>query len=170
MFEKKEKERINNNLKNQMFTPPNFAAHSALHKITKIMARIFQLYDKLKIESTIEIPKSNQKLSKTLKNLYVMNLNDETLILAFYFVDQITKKLRIFLNLENSTGLLIGSIIIADKILNDQPRNIEKYKLASGLKKEQLIQIETYFLETLDYNLFVSEENFQNYYKRVQDY
>ncbi|CAK63296.1 unnamed protein product (macronuclear) [Paramecium tetraurelia] len=153
-----------------MFTPPNFAAHCALHKITKIMTRIFQLYDKLRLETTIEIPKSNQKLCKTLKNLYQMNLDDETLILAFYFVDQITKKLRIFLNLENSTGLLIGAIIIADKVLNDQPRNIEKFKLASGLKKEQLIYIESYFLETLDYNLFVSQENFEKYFKRVQDY
>lgn len=26
---------------NKMFTPPNFAAHSALQKITKIITRIF---------------------------------------------------------------------------------------------------------------------------------
>ncbi|CAD8094828.1 unnamed protein product [Paramecium sonneborni] len=153
-----------------MFSLPNFAAHSALYKIAKIMDRIFQLCDKLKIENTVEIPKSNQKLNKTLKNLYHMNLDDEMLILAFYFVDQITKKLRIFLNLENSTGLLIGAIIIADKILNDQPRNIEKYKLASGLKKEELIQLEIFFLEILDYNLYVTEENFETYKKRVQNY
>ncbi|CAD8082693.1 unnamed protein product [Paramecium primaurelia] len=153
-----------------MFTLPNFAAHTALHQITKIMSRIFQLQEKLKIENTLEIPKSNQKISKTLKNLYQMNLNDETIILAFYFVDQITQKLRIFLNLENSTGLLIGAIIIADKILNDQHRSIDRYQLASGLKKQQLIQIEKYFLEILDYNLFISEEKFEQYQKRVQNY
>ncbi|CAD8161724.1 unnamed protein product [Paramecium octaurelia] len=153
-----------------MFTPPNFAAHSALNKISKIMARIFQLQEKLKIENTVEFPKSNQKISKTLKNIYLMNLEDETIILAFYFVDQITKKLRIFLNLENSTGILIGAIIIADKILNDYPRNIDKYQLASGLKKQQLIEIEKYFLEILDYNLYVTEENFEKYQKRVQEY
>ncbi|CAD8178790.1 unnamed protein product [Paramecium pentaurelia] len=153
-----------------MFTLPNFAAHTALYKIAKIMSRIFQLQEKLKIENTLEIPKSNQKISKTLKNLYQMNLNDETIILAFYFVDQITQKLRIFLNLENSTGLLIGAIIIADKILNDQHRTIDRYQLASGLKKQQLIQIEKYFLEILDYNLFVSEEKFEQYQKRVQNY
>ncbi|CAK78441.1 unnamed protein product (macronuclear) [Paramecium tetraurelia] len=153
-----------------MFTPPNFAAHSALHKISKIMARIFQLQEKLKIENTVEIPKSNQKINKTLKNIYLMNLEDETIILAFYFVDQITKKLRIFLNLENSTGILIGAIIIADKILNDYPRNIDKYQLASGLKKQQLIEIEIQFLEILDYNLYVTEENFEKYQKRVQEY
>ncbi|CAD8100226.1 unnamed protein product [Paramecium sonneborni] len=152
-----------------MYSPPHFAAHSALNKITKIMAGIFQLYDQLKIENQLQIPKSNQKLNKTLRNLHHMNFDDEILILAFYFVDQITKKLRIFLNIENSTGLLIGSLI-ADKILNDQPRNIRKYILASGLKKEELIQLEIYFLEILDYNVYVTAENFQIYKKRVEDY
>lgn len=50
-----------------------------------------------------------------------MHLSDETLVLGFYYVDIITKKLRIFLNQDNGSVMLVGTIMLADKYLNDEP-------------------------------------------------
>lgn len=44
-------------------------------------------------------------------------MEDETLILAFLFVDKVTSKLGIFLTRENSNAIIVGCLILADKVL-----------------------------------------------------
>lgn len=68
-----------------------------------------------------------------------MHLSDETLVLGFYYVDIITKKLRIFLNQDNGSVMLVGTIMLADKYLNDEPQSIRQYSLVSGLSIKELI-------------------------------
>ena len=85
-----------------------------------------------------------------------------TLIIAMIYIDRICKE-KVFLNEFNIHRIMLISIYMA-YIYNEDCIYDNKYlALVSGLSKAEMVTLQEDFLDLIDFNLFVSEETFENY-------
>ena len=87
-----------------------------------------------------------------------------TLIIAMIYIDRICRE-KVFLNEFNIHRIMLISIYMA-YIYNEDCVYDNKYlALVSGLSKAEMMTLEEDFLDLIEFNLFVSEEAFEQYKK-----
>ena len=87
-----------------------------------------------------------------------------TLIIAMIYIDRICLE-KVFLNEFNIHRIMLISIYMA-YIYNEDCVYDNKYlALVSGLSKAEMMTLEEDFLDLIEFNLFVSEEAFEQYKK-----
>ena len=93
-------------------------------------------------------------------------LDENTLILSLMNLDKILKDN--FIITEKNVGYLFyTSMVVSQKFYEDEPIDNNIYAKYVGISAAELTQLELEFLEMLDYNLFVSDEKFYDYKKRM---
>ena len=87
-----------------------------------------------------------------------------TLIIAMIYIDRICRE-KVFLNEFNIHRIMVISIYMA-YIYNEDCVYDNKYlALVSGLSKADMMTLEEDFLDLIEFNLFVSDEVFEQYKK-----
>ena len=87
-----------------------------------------------------------------------------TLIIAMIYIDRICRE-KVFLNEFNIHRVMLISIYMA-YIYNEDSIYDNKYlALVSGLSKVEMMTLQEDFLDLIEFNLFVSDEVFEQYKK-----
>ena len=93
-------------------------------------------------------------------------LDENTLILSLMHIDKILSKNFVITD-KNVGYLFYTSMVVSQKFYEDEPIDNNIYAKYVGISAAELTQLELEFLEMLDYNLFVSDEKFYDYKKRM---
>ena len=65
---------------------------------------------------------------------------------------------------------MLASLLIATKFLDDQYFENSFYATIGGITLKEINMIEKEFLFLINYSLYVSEEDFCNYYEKIRDF
>ena len=146
----------------------NFQNETIIEKITETLEYIIE--ENAKLKKVKNIFYSMKKPSISIKDYLTRiqkytNLEDNTLILSLIYIDRLLNTTEIELNNYDVHKLLFTAIIIAIKYNEDEIYNNPYYAKIGGISGKDLNKLEFQFLLYLDYNLFVGDEEFQNYCK-----
>ena len=164
--------------------------NSSLHKLLKQKISIKKSIniDKIIVESLLQILSENKKspdyFKKITENkdlhftlitpptislleyirriLYFVKLDISTVIIAMIYIDRICKE-KVFLNEFNIHRILIISIYIAYTYNEDVIFDNNYLSLVSGMNKNEILALEEDFLDLIDFNLFVNDEEYEQY-------
>ena len=103
-------------------------------------------------------------LSYLTRILKYLKIEYSTLIIAMIYIDRICKE-KVFLNEFNIHRVMLISIYMAYTYNEDCIYDNKYLSLVSGLSKSEMLLLEEDFLDLIDFNLFVSEEIFEQYKK-----
>ena len=98
-------------------------------------------------------------LKRMNKHLYC---SDECFIIAFIYISRINKKMPI--NLWNIHRLLITSVLLSQKYLEDITFKNEHFALIGGIQPlMEINKLEIDFLKMIEFNLYVTSQQFEEY-------
>lgn len=90
-------------------------------------------------------------------------LENNTLILSLIYIDRLYEIGGLNITEYNIHRVLFTSILTAIKYNEDKIYSDDYYAKVAGIKPKELFTLESKFLETIQYRLFVNEEIFNNY-------
>ena len=96
--------------------------------------------------------------------LIFIKFDISTLIFAMIYIDRICRE-KVFLNEFNIHRIMLISIYMAYIYNEDCVFNNEYLALVSGLSKAEMMTLQEDFLDLIEFNLFVSDEVFEQYKK-----
>jgi len=103
-----------------------------------------------------------QTISSILKKDF---MNIDCCIMALAYIDRIIKNTGIKLQPKNWRRLLLGSLMMATKVYEDEAVwNVDFIESFPNLHKEDLMVIERSILRTLDYNVHIKTSTYARYY------
>ena len=91
------------------------------------------------------------------------NIENSTFIIALIYIDRICLKKGIILTKYNIHRLLFTAILIAIKYNEDIIYDNVFYSKIAGVTIKELLVLENTFLETIDFELFVSNDIYKQY-------
>ena len=91
------------------------------------------------------------------------NIENSTFIIALIYIDRICAKKEIILTKYNIHRILFTSILIATKYNEDIIYDNLFYSKIAGVTIKELLALENYFLNIIDFDLFVSDDIYQKY-------
>jgi hypothetical protein len=91
------------------------------------------------------------------------NIENSTFIIALIYIDRICEKKKIILTKYNIHRILFTSILIATKYNEDIIYDNLFYSKIAGVTIKELLILENYFLNIIDFDLFVSDDIYQKY-------
>ena len=94
------------------------------------------------------------------------NIENSTFIIALIYIDRICAKKEIILTKYNIHRILFTAILIATKYNEDIIFDNLFYSKIAGVTIKELLALENYFLNIIDFELFVSD----NIYKQYSEY
>ena len=86
-----------------------------------------------------------------------------TMILTLIYIDRLCELNHLYLTCYNIHRILFISNLIAIKYNEDSIYSNKYYSEIAGVSLEELNLMENYFVELIDFNLFVPEEEFKKY-------
>ena len=92
-------------------------------------------------------------------------LEKSTLILSLILIDRMCKKSNIVLTIYNIHRILFSSVLISIKFNEDSYYDNPFYAQIAGIKPEELKFLEYKFLELNDFNVFITDYDFELYEK-----
>ena len=111
---------------------------------------------------TLMTPPTISLLDYIRRILYFVKLDISTVIIAMIYIDRICKE-KVFLNEFNIHRILIISIYIAYTYNEDVIFDNNYLSLVSGMNKNEILALEEDFLDLIDFNLFVNDEEYEQY-------
>jgi hypothetical protein len=132
----------------------------------------FQIKDKLsndeKIFDSKEIPQISLKkyLSRILK---YAKPQPSSIIISLILIDKICEHSKINLNQKNIHKIFLTSIIIAIKYNEDEYFTNNYYSKVGGILEKELFHLEYTFLKILNFNVFIDETIYENYYNKLDN-
>ena len=93
-----------------------------------------------------------------------------TLILSLILIDHICKKSDLILTYYNIHRILFGSVLISIKSNEDSYYDNKFYSEIAGVQLKELKSIEYTFLQLSDFNVFVNEEEYEQYRQNLEDF
>ena len=111
---------------------------------------------------TLMIPPAISLLDYIRRILYFIKLDISTVIIAMIYIDRICKE-KVFLNEFNIHRILIISIYIAYTYNEDIIFDNNYLSLVIGMNKNEILALEEDFLDLIDFNLFVNDEEYEQY-------
>ena len=92
-------------------------------------------------------------------------IEKSTLILSMILIDHMCKKSNIVLTIYNIHRILFSSVLISIKYNEDSYYDNTFYAQIAGIKPNELKLLEYKFLELNDFNVYVSDKEFEQYEK-----
>ena len=94
------------------------------------------------------------------KNMLILSLMNLDKLLAKDFV----------LNKKNFFRVIYTCMMVTHKFYDDNTYKNKDYAKFIGVTVEELLEMEMEFMNTVDFNLFISEDEFQNYKQKLSDF
>ena len=98
------------------------------------------------------------------------NIEKSTLILTLIQIDHICRKADIILTYYNIHRLLFGAVLISIKYNEDSYYDNKFYSEIAGVKLKELKMMEYTFLELNDFNVFVNDEEYEQYRQNLEEF
>eukprot|EP00009_Paramoeba_aestuarina_P014707 CAMPEP_0201524176 /NCGR_PEP_ID=MMETSP0161_2-20130828/21158_1 /ASSEMBLY_ACC=CAM_ASM_000251 /TAXON_ID=180227 /ORGANISM="Neoparamoeba aestuarina, Strain SoJaBio B1-5/56/2" /LENGTH=250 /DNA_ID=CAMNT_0047923467 /DNA_START=17 /DNA_END=769 /DNA_ORIENTATION=+ len=124
---------------------------------------------------SLSSPFHAQKLPKITLSSYFFRIKkyceteDPTLIVALIYLYRIIAKTdKTFINANTIHRLIMVSVVIATKFLDDFLQTNTFYARVGGISLSELNKLESEFLQILDFDLLVSEPEYRGYEKFVR--
>jgi hypothetical protein len=100
-----------------------------------------------------------------------MKCSEETYILALIYLDRVTaKKTDLVLNIYCIHRLFLSALVVAAKFFEDRYYKNSYYSKVGGISNPELNSLEMEFLVYIDFRLYVSNEEYENYYNTLIEY
>lgn len=93
--------------------------------------------------------------------------NSEIIIIILIYLDRICTKHNINLNYYNIHKLILAAFIVAIKNYEDNHYSIDYYAKLGGISKKEAIKLEYEFMILIDFNLFIEQRLYNNYYNNL---
>ena len=90
-------------------------------------------------------------------------INDSTLIMSLIYIDRICKNKGVKLNKHNIHRILFCAILASIKFNEDKLYPNSFYANIAGISVEELLKLESAFLQLIDFKLFISDEIYNIY-------
>jgi hypothetical protein len=108
------------------------------------------------------IPPAISLLDYLKRILCFIKLDISTIIIAMIYIDRICKE-KVFLNEYNIHRIMIIAIYIAYIYNEDVIFNSDYLSLVSGMNKNEILTLEEDFLDLIEFNLFVDNDEYEQY-------
>ena len=168
----KKEEEENDNLKKNLILIKSIS--SALTTI---------LEENKKLDNYKEIIKKQSKMVFSANSIPGISINDyliriqtysgiekSTLILSLILIDHLCRKSELILSYYNIHRVLFGSILISIKFNEDSYYDNKFYSEIAGVKLKELQNIEECFFEMSDFDVYVDQQEFEQYRQYLEDY
>ena len=97
-------------------------------------------------------------------------IEKSTLIMILIYADRMCTTSGIILNPYNIHRIILGCLLLAIKYNEDVYFTNEHYAKVGGISLKELNNLEHFSFQLLDYNLYVSEDIYDKYYKYISNY
>jgi hypothetical protein len=94
--------------------------------------------------------------------------SSEAFICAFIFIDRLLHSKALRITSLNVHRILLTSIMISAKILDDCRWNNKYYSHVAGVTAKELLSLECRFLSMIDYSLHISQQLFESYRYEIE--
>ena len=152
-----------------------------IKSISSVLTTILE--ENKKLDNYKEIVKNQSKMIYSASSIPNISINDyliriqtysniekSTLILTLIQIDHICRKADIILTYYNIHRLLFGAVLISIKYNEDSYFDNKFYSEIAGVKLKELKMIEYTFLELSDFNVFVNDEEYEQYRKNLEEF
>merc|ERR1719295_121694 len=97
--------------------------------------------------------------------------SEECFVLALIYIDRLIKHNGNFLvNSLNVHRLIITSVMLAAKFFDDQYFNNAYFGKVGGVNCKEINSLEIEFLFMINFNLYVSEKDYEMYNRKLEEY
>ena len=96
-------------------------------------------------------------------------IEKSTLVLALILIDHLNKKSELILTYYNIHRILFGAILISIKLNEDSYYDNKFYSQIAGVSMKELKMIEYTFLELNNFNVFVDNNEYEQYIKYLEN-
>jgi hypothetical protein len=141
------------------------------------------LEENKKLDNYKEIIKKQSKMVFSANSIPGISINDyliriqtysgiekSTLILSLILIDHLCRKSELILSYYNIHRVLFGSILISIKFNEDSYYDNKFYSEIAGVKLKELQNIEECFFEMSDFDVYVDQQEFEQYRQYLEDY
>ena len=141
------------------------------------------LEENKKLDNYKEIIKKQSKMVFSANSIPGISINDyliriqtysgiekSTLILSLILIDHLCRKSELVLSYYNIHRVLFGSILISIKFNEDSYYDNKFYSEIAGVKLKELQNIEESFFEMSDFDVYVDQQEFEQYRQYLEDY
>ena len=138
-------------------------ASSVFDKISNINGE-----EKLRLRSKIDIDKNNFEdffifCAKKLK------IDDDILVLTMMNIDKILSNNNFMLTYQNINRLFYTCLMVTQKYYGDNSYNNKLYADLVGISCDELLDMEMEYMNLVDYQLFIKEDEFQKYKRKMSE-
>ena len=93
--------------------------------------------------------------------------SDQCFVLMLIYIDRLVTKKNIALDAYNVHRLIISAILLSAKFFDDHFYFNPHFALVGGLKEREMNTLELEFLFLIEFNLYVTAEDYQTYYNTL---
>ena len=97
-------------------------------------------------------------------------IEKSTLIIILIYADRMCTTSGIILNPHNIHRIILGCLLLAIKYNEDVYFTNEQYAKIGGVPLKEINDLESYSIDFLDYNLFISEDIYQKYLTYISNF
>ena len=96
-------------------------------------------------------------------------LEDSTLIIALIYIDRLSENKNIKLSIYNVHRILFTAVLLAIKYNEDEIYENNIFAEIFGVSNKELNNLESEFLDLIEFKLFITKKIFQIYYNKIYD-
>ena len=150
-----------------------------IESISEILTTILE--ENKKLDNYKDILKSQNEMifsSNSIPNISIKDyliriqtyscIEKSTLVLALILIDHLNKKSELILTYYNIHRILFGAILISIKLNEDSYYDNKFYSQIAGVSMKELKMIEYTFLELNNFNVFVDNNEYEQYIKYLE--
>ena len=151
-----------------------------IESISEILTTILE--ENKKLDNYKDILKSQNEMifsSNSIPNISIKDyliriqtyscIEKSTLVLALILIDHLNKKSELILTYYNIHRILFGAILISIKLNEDSYYDNKFYSQIAGVSMKELKMIEHTFLELNNFNVFVDNNEYEQYIKYLEN-
>ena len=151
-----------------------------IESISEILTTILE--ENKKLDNYKDILKSQNEMifsSNSIPNISIKDyliriqtyscIEKSTLVLALILIDHLNKKSELILSYYNIHTILFGAILISIKLNEDSYYDNKFYSQIAGVSMKELKMIEYTFLELNNFNVFVDNNEYEQYIKYLEN-
>ena len=90
-------------------------------------------------------------------------IEEETLISSLIYIDRLCNEKQIMLTEFNVHRILFTACLLSIKYNEDQIFTMQYYSQICGVKEKELFVLESFFCDSLNFKLYINEEEFRKY-------
>ena len=103
------------------------------------------------------------------KCLIYSNAESSTFIIMLIYIDRLCEINNFIVNSLNVYRIIFSSFVIAIKYNEEKDFNNEFFSKLAGMSLTEMNLLELIYLNLIDYKLYISDEDFLNYYENIND-